>query len=259
MDYFEKIEENKFLDLKWNIPERKQGTVNIIGGNLQSFRTEVKIAEFLAEKYPVDKLQLVLPDALSGKLPPLPNFKFLPSTDSGSFDESQKLVNIYNETDFNLVLGDLSKNAITGRALASAVGGSEKMTLVTRDSVDLMIENKPEKTLMNENLIWFASMAQLQKLLRAVYYPKMLLLSQSLVQVAEVLHKFTLSYPIKIITFHSGQILLAENGLVKAVSIEKSDYSPITIWNGELAAKIVGMNLYSPNRFLEATLSVIFK
>ena len=133
------------------------------------------------------------------------------------------------------------------------------MSLITRDSIDLITENKPEKALMNENVIWFISMAQLQKLLRSVYYPKMLLLSQSLVQVAEVLHKFSLSYPAKIITFHSGQILVAENGLVKAVPLEKANYSPITLWSGELAAKIVGMNLYNPNRFLEATINAIFR
>ena len=259
MDYFEKISENQFQDLEWNIPERNQGSVNVIGGNAKSFRTEVKIAEFLAEKYPIDKLQLLLPDALNGKLPPLPNFEFLPSTDSGSFDESQELINALNLADYNLVLGDLSKNSITGRAIASAVGKSERMSLITRDSIDLIIENKPEKVLMNENVVWFISMAQLQKLLRSVYYPKMLLLSQSLVQVAEVLHKFSLSYPVKIITFHSGQILLAENGLIKAVPLEKTSYSPITLWSGELAAKIVGMSLYNPNRFLEATINAIFR
>ena len=46
MDYFEKIEKKPSDDLSWNIPEQKRGTVNIIGGNSQNFRTEVKIAEF---------------------------------------------------------------------------------------------------------------------------------------------------------------------------------------------------------------------
>ena len=111
---------------------------------------------------------------------------------------------------------------------------------------------------MNEKLIIFASMAQLQKLFRAVYYPKVLLLSQSLVQVAEALHKFTLSYPISIITFHSGQILVAKNGNVNVVPLEKSGYSPITIWNGELAAKIVALNLYNPDNFLVTTTTALF-
>ena len=73
MDYFEKLDQNPYDDLKWNIPERKQGSVNIIGGNSGSFRTEVKIAEYLCNNFPVQETWLVLPDALKGKLPNLPN------------------------------------------------------------------------------------------------------------------------------------------------------------------------------------------
>ena len=160
---------------------------------------------------------------------------------------------------FRVLLGDLSKNSVTGTAVAGACRRSEKMTLLTRDAVDIVADNDPERTLMNENLIFFASMAQLQKLLRAVYYPKMLLLTQSLVQVSEVLHKFTLSYPVKLVTLHDGQILLAENGTIRVVSIEESGYSPVTIWSGELAAKITVLNLFNPNSFLPASTTVVFK
>lgn len=259
MDYFEKLEKNPYEDLKWNIPERKQGAVNIIGGNAQHFQTEVKTAEFLNSEYPIEKVNVILPEALKTKLPPLDNFVFLPATETGSFKGSQELVDVFNTADFNLVLGDLSRNSVTGGVITSACKTSEKMTLITRDAVDLVSENEPERLLMNENLIFLASMPQLIKLLRAVYYPKMLLLSQSLVQVAEVLHKFTLSYPVKIVTLHSGQILVAENGMVKAVALSATGYSPITMWGGELAAKIVALNLYNPNNFIKATVTAIKK
>ena len=259
MDYFEKLDQNPYDDLKWNIPERKQGSVNIIGGNSGNFRTEVKIAEYLGNNFPVQETWLVLPDALKGKLPNLPNFIFLPATDSGTFDESQALIDTFNAADFNLIIGDLSRNSVTGRGFASAVKSSEKMALLTRDSIDLLTENQPERWLMNENIIIFASVAQLQKLLRAVYYPKMLLMSQSLVQVAEVLHKFTLSYPVHVITLHNEQILVAGNGIVKAVPLAKSGYSPLMIWGGEMAAKMVGMNLYNPGKTIEAIVGAVFK
>ncbi len=257
MDYFKKIDSRPSDDLLWNVPERKQGSVNIIGGNGQNFRTPVKTAEFLSEKYPVETINVVIPDALQKKLPPLPNFVFLPSTDSGSFS-GEGLDRALSGADFNLVIGDISKNSITGQAVASAVKSAEKMTLITRDAVDIIAENSPERVLMNENLIFFASIPQLIKLLRAVYYPKMLLLSESLMQVVEVLHKFTLSYPISIITLHSEQILIAANGEVVAVPIEKTGYSPITIWSGELAAKIVALNLYNPNNFISSSVASLF-
>ncbi len=258
MDYFEKIENNSYEDLYWNIPEQKQGAVNVIGGNGQNFRIEVKVAEYLAGNYPVETVNTVLPETLKNKLPPVENFKFLPATEGGVFS-GEGLTELMNGADFNLIIGDLSKNAVTGKAVVSACEVAEKMTLVTRDAVDLIAENGPEKVLTNENIIIFGSLAQMQKLLRAVYYPKMLLLSQSLVQVVEVLHKFTLSYPVSIVTLHNGQILVAKDGIVKAVPMEKSGYSPIMLWSGELAAKIVALNLYNPNNFIGATIAAILQ
>ncbi len=257
MDYFEKLNGNPYEDLKWNVPERKQGVVNIIGGNKGHFRTEVKVAEFLAEAYPVQEVRLILPDSLKGKLPAIPNFYFLPSVETGSFAESQELINTFEAGDFNLVIGDLSRSSVTGRAIASAVKSSEKMTIVTRDSVDLLSENSPDKWLMSENVVIMASVAQLTKLLRAVYYPKMLLMSASLVQVAEVLHKFTLSYPVGIVTLHNDQVLVAHSGNVKAVELTKTGYSAMEFWNGEIAGKIVGMNLYNPSNFVGATVGAV--
>ena len=258
MDYFEKIENNPYEDLYWNIPEKKQGAVNVIGGNGQSFRTEVKVAEYLAGSYPVETVNTVLPEALKNKLPPVENFKFLPATEGGTFS-GEGLVEAMNGADFNLMIGDLSKNAATGKAITSACETAEKPVVISRDTVDLIVENGPEKVLMNENMIIFGSLAQMQKILRAVYYPKMLLLSQSLVQVVEVLHKFTLSYPVSIVTLHNGQLLVAKDGTVKAMPLEKSGYSPIILWNGELAAKIVALNLYNPNNFIGATIAAILQ
>lgn len=258
MDYFEKLENNPYEDLYWNIPEKKQGAVNVVGGNGQSFRTEVKVAEYLAGNYPVETVNTVLPEALKNKLPPVENFKFLPATEGGAFS-GEGLADVINGADFNLIIGDLSKNAVTGKAVTSACETAEKPVVITRDTVDLIAENGPEKVLMNENMIIFGSLAQMQKILRAVYYPKMLLLSQSLVQVVEVLHKFTLSYPVSIVTLHNGQLLVAKDGTVKAMPMEKSGYSPIMLWNGELAAKIVALNLYNPNNFIGATIAAILQ
>ncbi len=257
MDYFSKVEVGDYGDLRWNLPEQKQGIVNVVGGNAQSFRTEVKTTEFLTTNFPIKEVKLIVPNALRGNLPDLPNIEFLSATDSGSFSNNQELADTLKNGDYNLILGDLSKNSVTGGVITSACQLSEKPTLLTRDTIDLLTNNTLERTLMNEELIFFASMAQLQKLLRAVYYPKMLLLSQSLVQVVEILHKFTLSYPVKIITIHDGQIVLAENGEVRALPLEKSGYSPITIWGGELAAKIAGLNLYNPHNFIPASIAAI--
>ena len=255
--YFEKIDKAPGDDLLWNLPEQKQGVVNIIGGNVHNFRTPMRIAEYLAANYPVKTVNLILPDALKGKLPPLENFVFLPSTEAGSLT-GEGLADTIAAADYNLIIGDLSKNTITGKAVASACESSDKPLLITRDSVDLIAETGPEELLVNGQIVIMGSLAQLQKLLRAVYYPKMLLLSQSLMQVAEVLHKFTLSYQVGLVTLHSGQILIAKDGIVKAMPLANSGYSPIMLWSGELAAKIAILNLYNPNSFIDATVAAIF-
>ena len=257
MEYFEKIEKNPYEDLYWNVPEKKQSIINIIGGNKQSFKTEIKNDEYLGTNYPVELTNVVLPEGLRNDLPPLDNFKFLSATDSGSF-AGDGLKEIIELADYNLLIGDLSKNSITGKAIAIACQVSAKPILITRDAVDLIAENQPERVLLNDEISFFGSLVQLQKLLRAVYYPKMLLLSQSLVQVVEVLHKFTLSYSVGIITLHNGQILIAKDGIVKAVPLEDSGYSAITVWSGELAAKVVAMNLYNPNNFIQAAVAAIY-
>lgn len=257
MEFFTKIETKPDDDLSWNIPEQKQGTVNIIGGNSRSFRTEIKISEYLFSHYPIKNLHTVLPDTLKTQLPDFPNLVFLSSTDSGSFASQPELQDTLNSADYNLLIGDLSKNSITKNAIAGACTSSLKPVLITRDAVDLLAEGNPEQLLLNQQLIFMASIPQIQKLLRAVYYPKVLLVSQSLIQVAEVLHKFTLSYQVSLITLHDNQILIAENGTVKAIALSKSGLSPLTFWNGELAARILALNLYNPNQFISATISAI--
>ncbi len=258
MDYLHKITENTYQDLFWNIPEKKQGSVNVIGGNLQNFRTPTKIAEYIVSKYPIEKVNLVLPDVLKSKLPPLDNLIFLPSTETGSFADGDLLLETYNSGDYNLLVGDFSKNSITGKAVASACKNAAKPLILTRDTLDLLSEEKLERLLMNDSIIMLGSLAQFQKIFRAVYYPKVLLLSQSLVQVADAIHKFTLSYPISIITLHNGQILIARNGNVNVVPLENTDFSPITLWSGEFASKILVMNLFNPNNFIDAATGALF-
>ena len=257
MNYFQKLTAPPDNDLVWNIPEQKHGTINIIGGNSQTFSPEIKIAEFLNQKYPIQHLNLVLPDALRPQIPTLPNLIFLTSTQSGSFANEQELKNILISADFNLISGDLSKNTITLRAISNAIADSSRPVLIMRDTVDALASYQPEKSLLNSQLYLFASLPQLQKLFRSVYYPKVLLLSQSLAQITESVHKFTLSYPIQLITLHDGQIIIAQNGLVRIIPLTESKYSSITFWNGELAAKITALNLYNPKNFLDATISAI--
>lgn len=255
-NYFEKLAKNPYDDWYWNLPEMKQGSINVIGGSAQSFQLVIKTAEFLSVHYPLEQVKVVLPDALSTQLPSLPNFVFLPSTQSGGFT-GDGLGKQMGSADYNLIIGDFSKNAQTTNGVAVAMSETTTPALVTRDAVDIMID-KGEAALKSPQLNYLLSAVQLQKMMRAVYYPKMLTLSQPLVAVAELLHKFTLSYDVGIAVLYNGQILAAKDGAVRAVSLESSGYSPITIWNGELAGKIAALSVYNPGDFVAAVIAAIY-
>lgn len=266
LDYWQKItEKNPFSELEWNVPEQKTGTINIIGGNSNNFSGIIRSAEFANANFPIKKLNVLLPEPLKNKLPPLPNLNFLPATESGSFAKSSVLNTFVSNADFSIFIGDFSKNSATTIAIADAIKttmpadtpskDSIKATpaLLTRDTIDLLTPEMPS-LIEHKNLFLVGSMAQLQKVFRAVYYPKMLLLSMPLLPAVEALHKFTLSYPVTILTFHQEQIIVANGGRVATLPIKNTNYTPISLWNGDLACKIALNNLYSPGKPYQATI-----
>ncbi len=261
-DYWQKQDQPLFENLTWNIPEQKQGIIALIGGSSQNFRTIERIASYLANQFPLKSVEIILPDSLERKLPPLENIHFMPSTTSGSFAKSARFTNFHNQsalenTDAAILLGDFSKNSETTTALTELIKNTTTSLYLTRDTVDLVA---PDATdwIEQENINLIASLVQLQKLFRAVYFPKMLLLSQPILPVIEALHKFTLSYPCCITTFHAGQIITAYDGQVITTPIKNTSYSPISLWNGQLAANIATLNLYNPGKILESSAAGIY-
>ena len=274
LSFWQKQEKPLFPDLLWNIPEQKSGLISVIGGNSQSFSTSIHVAEFLTQTYPLKSVNILLPDSLKNQLPSLPGVIFLPATDSGSFARSPLLVDYLSAP--SLLIGDFSKNSATCVALSEAIiktidsNSTENLTqnsaqnpeksplLLTRDTIDLLL---PEmNTIINHpHLFFIGSLAQVQKLFRAVYYPKVLMLSMPLVPVLEALHKFTLSYPCTILTFHQGQILTTFSGKVISTPLDRTPYSPISLWNGNLACHVAALNLFAPGDPLAATSAAILQ
>lgn len=257
LSYWKKQAKPLYPDLVWNIPERKTGRVTIIGGNLQGFSAIIRISEFMNQNFPFSTLTTILPETLRNKLPKLPGVKFALSTSNGSFAKSALLQTVFDSSDAVLLAGDLSRNSETAIALNDVIHSKTKIPLVlARDSVDLLA---PEGTswLPRPQTFIVASMLQLQKLFRSVYYPRMILLSQPLLQVLETLHKFTLTYPVTILTFHQGNIIVAYDGQVSTTHLTDTEYSPIGLWSGQLAARTLALNLYNPNKPFEATTAAI--
>ncbi len=264
--YWQKPLASDFQNLLWNLPERKTGHILNLGGNQQNFATVIKNSEFLATKFPFQTVTTLLPDALKNKLPPVPNLLFAPSTETGSFAHSDaatpplvSLASAVESSDITLLSGDFSKNSATAIALAQTLQNHPSQPFIlARDSIDLLASSAAD-FINSSHLSLIASLAQLQKLLRALYYPKMLLLSMPLLPVVEILHKFTLSYPCLILTFHAENIILAQNGQVFTVPISSTSYTPLSLWSGQLACRVAALSLWNPQNQLGAATAALFE
>lgn len=261
--YWQKQTKPLFPNLAWNLPEQKSGSITVIGGNSQNFSAVIRISEFLDRTFPLQNVPTLLPDSLRSQLPPLANLSFAPSTSNGSFAKSTDLNRTLSNNTAKLIIGDLSRNSATAIALTEAitssvnqVGSTSTPLVLTRDTIDLLTPSF-STILSHPQLFLVASMAQLQKVFRAIYYPRMIMLTQPLIPVIETLHKFTLTYPVTILTFHQENILVAHSGKITSTPILDTSYSPLSLWSGQLAAKITAFNLYNPNQPLEATTAAI--
>lgn len=246
-----------FADLFWNIPEQKTGIITVVGGNSQNFSTTIRTAEYLNRTFPLKQVITVLPDSLKSKLPSIEHVEFTSSTSSGSFAKSADLEKYFDNGNFTLVAGDLSHNAETTIALTDAVKSSVAPILLTRDSIDLIAPTAGQ-IIEHPDLFLVASMAQLQKIFRALYYPRMVLLSQPLVPTIETLHKFTLTYTnVTLLTFHQEHLIVASHGDVSTTRLSDTDFTPLSLWSGQLAARLAALSLYNPHQPFEAATSAI--
>ncbi len=261
LSYWQKQNQPLFSDLLWNVPERKTGHLAVVGGNQQNFATTIRISEYVSQHFPLETVVTFLPDTLRNQLPTLPNIFFCASTTTGSFAKSAELQKAFADYQSTLLIGDLSKNSATTIALSEAISrtvSSDRapQLTITRDAVDSLI-SEMSNLLTRPNTFMLASMLQLQKIFRSVFYPKMILLAQPLVSAIETLHKFTLTYPTTIITLHQDQIIVAHHGQISTTHLVDTAYSPLSIWSGQLAANLTALNLYNPTKPFEASTAAI--
>lgn len=280
----------RYPDVRWNLPERATGSLSIVGGSSHGFQAVVRAGEFASTNLPLAHVQLVLPSSLekvlanagaagsatggknttggrnavssrsttsnknvaSSKL--APQLLFAPATPAGTLAKSSTLTQ--QNADAVLLIGDLSKNAETAEAMSALCRAYAGPLVIARDSLDLLTTNA-SSLVMRPHTTLVASLAQLQKLFRALYYPKMLLLTAPLMSVVEALHKFTLSYPVTLLTLHEGQILTAAGGEVVSTPLGDTDYSPLGLWNGELATRVAAYQIFCPEQELAATTAAI--
>jgi len=240
-----------FPDIEWSRPEQRTqaGKLAIIGGNKLGFAA-VAESYNTATVLGAGQIRAIMPADLKKLIPPtITDAYFVASNLSGGFsrDALPELTAACRWADVCLLIGESGRNSETAIAFETLLDSHDGHLVITRDAADLLrpvgdkLVNRPQTTLI-------LSFAQLQKLMQSIYYPKILSFSMQLMQLVEILHKLTITYPATIVTFHQNQLVIAYDGQV--VTQEFSD--PMMIWRGTTATRAASYLLWEPKKPLEA-------
>lgn len=244
--YWQKQRPDKplFPDIEWNRPERRDlaGRLGIIGGNKFGFAAVAESYE-TARQAGAGEIRVLLPDALRSKVPTqMTDVLFAPTNPSGSLASEAKtdLQALENWATGLLYIGDAGKNSQTAILYEQAIAETNKPVVLTRDAIDL-VQNSFPRILDNPNVVFVASFAQIQRIFRAVYYPKVLTFSMQLAQFVDVLHKFTVTYPVTIAVLHADHMIVARGGEVITQPWENA----MKIWRGDTATRAASYILWT--------------
>jgi hypothetical protein len=235
-------------------PEQRRfaGKLLIIGGNKGAFFSVAKAME-TANKMGVGEVRVLLPDSLRGQLPKVPEIYFAKAEVSGAFGKSAmaEMMAQLEWAESVLIVGDLGKNAETSVLFANFMKLCDKPVLMSRDAVDVLTPDVMNWGMREQDTTVFLTISQLQKLLRTLYYPKVITLSMPMSQLIETLHKFTLSYPLTLATFHEGQIIIARDGQVISEELGDTEYTQLSMWDGKLQARAAVLALWNREQAIE--------
>jgi NAD(P)H-hydrate repair Nnr-like enzyme with NAD(P)H-hydrate dehydratase domain len=253
MDYWQQqpIGSPLYPDIEWSKPEQKgqAGRLGIIGGNKLGF-AGVAEAYQTATEAGVGQIRVLLPDALRRTIPPvITDAVFAPTNQSGSLNKDAiGEMNALGEwAQAVLLIGDAGRSSETAIVYEQFIQHYTGQLIVTRDAIDL-VKNSPHLLAERPNTVLVASFAQLQKLFQTLYYPKILTFSMQLTNLVEAVHKFTITYPVTLVTLHKDTVIVAHGG--KVVSTPWNN--PMAIWRGHTASKATVYWLWNSSKPLEA-------
>ena len=245
-------DEPLFPELLWSRPENKRtaGKLLIIGGSAHGFAAPAEAYQE-AQAAGIGSLRVALPAPLkstAGLL--LDTVDYAPATPSGSFAKASLDTMLESATwaDGILVAGDLGRNSETAVVLESLLEKTTVQPILTKDAIEY-ITSGPAKVVKRADTTLVLSLSQLQRLFIATKQTKAISLSMDLLHLVDVLHDFTESYPIAIITRHLDQTFAATRGMV---STTPSTDSKEDFWRVKVAAHASVWLIQNPQKPFEA-------
>lgn len=251
--YWRRQESSKplFPDIEWGKPEQRaaRGRLGIIGGNKLGF-AGVATSYTVALDAGAGEVRVLLPDVLRAAIPSnMTDVVFGASNPSGGLaqDAIDEMRALGMWSSCLLLIGDAGRNSETAIAYEALVRDYQGPLVISRDAFDL-IRSGSQQLISRPDTILVLSFAQLQKLFREVYYPKVLTFSMQLMQLVEAVHKFTVTYPLTLVVLHKDTLIVAHGGEVTTTAWE----NPMAIWRGATATRIACYVMWTPSQPLEA-------
>ena len=250
LDYWHRQSTKKlFNDVDMMAPEQRRfaGKLLIIGGNKGMFFAVASALE-TAKRFGAGEVRALMPDSLRNQVPSTPELYFAETGGSGAFGRSalQEMLRQAEWADAVILIGDCGKNAETSVVFAEFMDKCQKPVFVTRDAVEAVTPSVSDWSMREYETGLLLTMPQLQKLLRTLYYPKVITLSMPTNQLIEALHKFTLSYQMSVATYHNDLLIVAQNGEVVTQAISETEWTPISLWGGTLLVQAVVARIWNP-------------
>ncbi len=199
---------------------------------------------------------MLLPDALKkvvGSI--IENGEYAPSTPSGSFSQQAlaEITDLSAWADAVLLAGDFGRNSETAILLEKFLGKSSQQIIVTKDSVDYF-SNLAAQLFNRTSTTVVLTMAQLQRLVKNIGYPKVVTFGMDLLSLVSLLQEFTTQYGANIVVKHLDNIFVSTSG--KVTTTKLPDKMPI--WRVKTAATCAVWWLQNPDQTLEALTSGIY-
>ncbi|HSH55991.1 MAG TPA: hypothetical protein VK983_04155 [Candidatus Limnocylindrales bacterium] len=251
------IEKPLFPDMIWSRPENRAfaGKLLIIGGNLYGFKAPAEAYTY-ATKAGIGSTRVLLPDALEKTLgKAFDAAEFAPSTPSGSFSQRAlgELLPMANWADGVLIADDLGRNSETAILLEKFAKHYTAQLTIAGAATEYFI-NTPSNILERPDTLLILSFGQLQKLAVAARSTSAFTSDMDLLRFVDILHDFSTSLQLYLITEHLGNVFIAVKGQVSSTRLNGLESG----WQTKAAARAATWWLQNPSKPFEAlTTSIV--
>ncbi len=248
-----------FADILWSRPENKlhAGKLLIIGGNTHAFSAPAEAYQ-AAQEFGAGSVRFILPESLKKTIGGvLPECEFAPITRSGSFSKLALASWLEHAqwADAVLVAGDLGRNSETAVLLESFLTKYSGHVTLTKDSVEYFSSNPNEALAKRQKTMLVLTIAQLQKISRAMHTDIAFKFDTTAIELAENLHEFSKKFFGTLVIQHLDSIWVSHSGQVSSTTLQASP----EIWRVRAATKAAIWQIQNQSKQFEAITAAFYE